>query len=129
VHPTVAEGIRLFNAQKFFEAHEALERLWLKQRGEEKLLLHGLIQVAAAFHHYQGGNWEGFRRVLAKGASKLSQLQRTRHGIDVREFRRQIALWLAASSPGDLAASSAALPFPQIRITRGRGARREVDQI
>ncbi|HMD85687.1 MAG TPA: DUF309 domain-containing protein [Terriglobia bacterium] len=29
----IAEGVRLFNTQKFFEAHEALEAVWLKARG------------------------------------------------------------------------------------------------
>jgi uncharacterized protein len=48
----IADGILLFNTQKFFEAHEALEAVWLKAEGERKTLLHGLIQVAAAFHHH-----------------------------------------------------------------------------
>ena len=29
----ILEGIHLFNAQKFFEAHEALETVWLKAAG------------------------------------------------------------------------------------------------
>ncbi|HUU14905.1 MAG TPA: DUF309 domain-containing protein [Terriglobia bacterium] len=41
--PALKEGVRLFNARKFFEAHEALETLWLKSADEEKILLHGLI--------------------------------------------------------------------------------------
>jgi len=30
VHPGIEEGIRLFNAQEFFEEHEALEAVWLR---------------------------------------------------------------------------------------------------
>jgi len=48
----ILEGVRLFNGRKFFEAHEALEAVWLKAHGHRKTLLHGLIQIAAAFHHH-----------------------------------------------------------------------------
>ncbi|HEV2233594.1 MAG TPA: DUF309 domain-containing protein, partial [Terriglobia bacterium] len=46
----IAEGLRLFNSQKYFETHEVLEEVWLKTVGEKKIFLHGLIQIAAAFH-------------------------------------------------------------------------------
>jgi len=69
----LAEGIRLFNARKFFEAHEALEALWLKARGREKVFLHGLIQVAAAFHHFERHNTAGCRSLLEKGLMKLEK--------------------------------------------------------
>src|SRR5215472_70978 len=65
------EGIRLFNTQRYFEAHEALEAVWLRAKGDRKSFLHGLIQVAAAFHHYARGNRAGFRSLLEKGCTKL----------------------------------------------------------
>ena len=50
------DGIELFNDHEFFEAHEALEIVWLRAKGDRKTFLHGLIQVAAAFHHYTHRN-------------------------------------------------------------------------
>ena len=89
----IAEGIRFFNAQRFFEAHEALEAVWLKAQGDEKSFLHGLIQVAAAFHHYHRGNAKGFRTVLEKAMQKLEKFEGVRAGIDVTALRDQIACW------------------------------------
>jgi len=43
-----------FNRQLFFEAHEVLEELWLKERrGPNDLFYRGLIQFAGAFVHLQ----------------------------------------------------------------------------
>src|SRR5213594_3098862 len=55
----VQEGIRLFNEEYFFEAHEVLEDLWKREHGKSKLFLQGLIQICAAYHHFQNGNLIG----------------------------------------------------------------------
>src|SRR3970040_1519887 len=66
-----AQGIRLFNEEYFFEAHEHLEDLWHVERGEPRLSLKGLIQVCAAFHHFQNGNLAGAVALLKRGADKM----------------------------------------------------------
>jgi predicted metal-dependent hydrolase len=113
MHPDIARGIALFNSRRFFEAHEALESLWLKEQGDEKLFLHGLIQVAAAFHHYLRGNGEGFRSLLEKGAKKLALYAGNHYGIDLEDFQKQIRPWLAAAQAQESAATT--LPLPVIR--------------
>jgi hypothetical protein len=120
MHPAIAEGIRLFNSRRFFEAHEALEALWLKEQGEEKLFLHGLIQVAAAFHHLQRKNPEGFRRVLAKGMRKLEQFSGTHGGIEVDTLKLEIKPWEAFT--GDDAGVAQTLPIIQVRASNERQA-------
>jgi len=35
---------------RYFDAHEELEAFWMKAAGDEKLLLQGLIQIAAGLH-------------------------------------------------------------------------------
>ena len=43
-----------FNQQRYFEAHEVLEALWLPQRqGPNGSFYKGLIQLAGAFVHWQ----------------------------------------------------------------------------
>jgi predicted metal-dependent hydrolase len=123
MEPPVAEGIRLFNTQKFFEAHEALEAVWLKAQGEEKTFLHGLIQVAAAFHHFTRGNLTGFRSLLEKGLTKLENCGESGGGIELegfleqlqpwREFTRQSAEQRHSDGPRGTTASTRA-PFPHI---------------
>jgi predicted metal-dependent hydrolase len=53
------EGIELFNAGEFFDAHEALEDVWREAGGAEKPFLQGLIQIAVALHHYSTANFAG----------------------------------------------------------------------
>jgi len=115
----VAKGIRLFNKRMFFEAHEALEAVWLHSQGDERALLHGLIQVAAAFHHQQHGNIKGFRRVFEKGVGKLESLSRTTYHIDLADLLTQLEPWRAILSRA-VSLDSLALPsLPRIRPTAG----------
>ncbi len=129
MEPSIAEGIHLFNAQKFFEAHEALEAVWLKARGEEKTLLHGLIQVAAAFHHLTRGNMTGFRSLLEKGMTKLEDCGEWRGGIELEGILEQLQPWRefarrdhedTESPRAQEAIPLAPPPFPYIPPTAGR---------
>lgn len=111
----ILEGIRLFNTRHYFEAHEALEAVWLKATGHRKAFLHGLIQVAAAFHHHARGNRAGFRSLLEKGWSKLDLFGAEFESINLATFRPQLQLWrehLHASSLPEP-------PLPQIKLTAG----------
>src|SRR2546422_11695494 len=67
----VQEGIRLFNEEYFFEAHEVLEDLWKREPGKSKGFLQGLIQICAAYHHFQHGNLIGDETLLDRGAQKM----------------------------------------------------------
>ncbi len=89
----IADGIHLFNTQKFFEAHEALEAVWLKAEGERKALLHGLIQVAAAFHQHRRCNFAGFRSLLEKGCKKLERFGAEVEGLDLTGLMQQLLPW------------------------------------
>ena len=42
-----AAGVRLFNHEDFFEAHDVWEQVWKNAEGEEKTFYQGLIQAAA----------------------------------------------------------------------------------
>src|SRR3989337_402753 len=77
-----AQGIRLFNEEYFFEAHEHLEDLWHVERGELRLFLQGLIQVCAAFHHFQNGNLAGAAALLKRGADKMPKYPPRYMGLD-----------------------------------------------
>src|SRR5450759_2239 len=54
VDPRYAGYFTLFNRQKFYEAHDVLENLWLPGRhGADGNFYKGLIQLAGAFVHLQ----------------------------------------------------------------------------
>lgn len=67
----LAQGLRDYNAARFFEAHEAWESVWLHAPQPEKTFLQGLIQVTVAFHHLQRQNPLGATRLLTAALRKL----------------------------------------------------------
>jgi len=82
-------GRALFNSGRYFEAHEAWEEAWLTERGDARLLLQGLIQVAAGCHKAGEGRAEGCARLIAAGLKKLEPLAAA-YGIE--DFAAALAL-------------------------------------
>jgi predicted metal-dependent hydrolase len=76
------EGIALFNAQRFWHAHESWETIWLAASGREKLFLQGLIQLAAAYHHVTRGTMRGAVRLFDAALAKLAAFPDDELGID-----------------------------------------------
>jgi hypothetical protein len=60
----LARYVRLFNAGRFFEAHEVLEKAW---RNGQAHFLKGLIHIAVALLHYRRGNRHGMLVKLKSG--------------------------------------------------------------
>jgi len=110
----ITEGVRLFNTQKFFEAHEALEVVWLKAQGARKTLLQGVIQVAAAFHHRKRRNHAGFRSLLEKGCTKLERSEVDIDGLDLVDLLDQLQPWRERLHRTETQALHEGLPLPQI---------------
>jgi predicted metal-dependent hydrolase len=112
----IAEGVRLFNSRKYFETHEVLEEVWLKTEGEKKVFLHGLIQVAAAFHHHTKGNPAGFRSLLEKGLKKLEDFSEDEEGIDLGGLRQQLRPWQDHLKTGHSTGHANHPILPQIKL-------------
>ena len=71
-HRDLAAGIALFNQRRYFDAHEVWEDRWRLESGVPRQLLHGLIQLAAAFHQLTVlQSPVGFERLLAKAFPTL----------------------------------------------------------
>ncbi|HEX8618074.1 MAG TPA: DUF309 domain-containing protein [Thermoanaerobaculia bacterium] len=65
-------GISLFNAQAFWDAHEAWEHEWLTAENPHKQFLQGLIQLAAAYYHVQRGTLRGGVRLFDAALKRLA---------------------------------------------------------
>ncbi len=78
----IRDALRLFNERYFFEAHEVLEDVWHRERGEPRLFLQGLIQICAGFHHFQNGNPRGAAELLQRGADKMRSYPDRYLGLD-----------------------------------------------
>lgn len=80
----LAEGLRLYNAEEFFAAHEVWESVWLRSPEPEKTFLQGLIQVTAAFHHLRQNNRLGTRLLLQAALRRLDLYPANFGGISVK---------------------------------------------
>jgi uncharacterized protein len=96
----LAEGLRLYNTGEFFAAHEAWESVWLRAQEPEKTFLQGLIQVTAAFHHWQRDNRVGTSRLLRAALGRLERYPASFGGISVDLLCDDIRLWLQALEVG-----------------------------
>jgi predicted metal-dependent hydrolase len=89
-------GRALYNAARYYDAHEAWEEAWLREEGEARRLLQGLIQVAAGyFKAFAQGKPSGSARLLAAGLEKLAPIPEGFAALSLDPFRERVALCLA----------------------------------
>lgn len=69
----MSEGIRLFNAQKYWECHEDLEHYWLEESGPVRNVYWAVIQVAASLIHFRDGNLVGATGLITKAKQKFER--------------------------------------------------------
>lgn len=68
------EGIELFNQQKYWESHEALEDIWAEDAHDPvRYVYWAVIQVAAACIHYRNQNLIGCQGMIAKAKEKFKK--------------------------------------------------------
>lgn len=84
------EGLELFNAGQWFEAHEAWEDIWHMASGPRKLFYQGLIQCAVTIEHMRRGNPRGVVTVFESALSKFRGLPNPYLGIDWADLTRRI---------------------------------------
>lgn len=88
LHPQAAQGLRLFNAAKYFEAHEALEDAWNDEHGKVRELYRGILQVAVVYLHITRANYAGAVKVYSRSQRWLKDWPSVCRGIEVEELRR-----------------------------------------
>lgn len=103
-------GIEQFNAGCFFDAHETWEEIWLRSPEPEKTFLQGIIQIAAAFHHYSRGNTRGAHSLLQAGLARLARFPNAHRGIALGALRSEAQAWAAALAGGETSSPEMAVP-------------------
>ncbi len=86
----LAEAKSLFNEERFWECHEALEQIWRPETGKERELQQGIILLAAAFVHHQRNRPKVCLSVMKRAYSKLKEFGGTYHGIDIDSLKNSI---------------------------------------
>lgn len=116
------KGLEAFNSEHFYDAHEHWEEVWLETQNPEKIFLQGLIQVAAAFHHYSRANSLGCRNLLQAGLLKLDFFPEEHWGLAIEPLRVSVRQWLVPLRAGEIPVR-VKIPRIQSRGTRGSSAR------
>ena len=111
-----------FNQQRYFEAHEVLEVLWLQERNRpEGLFYKGLIQLAGAFVHLQKNRQMPAASLLRLARQNLERYPQYHLELDVGAVLLTIEGWLKHLCRND----SGATPFqPELapKLLLGRHA-------
>jgi Domain of unknown function (DUF309) len=99
VEEFVRRGVALYNAGRYWEAHEALEVVWRRSAPTERSLWQGLIQAAAALLHRERGNRHGV--VVTGGAAvvKLAAGAPPDFPVETARFGRALARCLESGGP------------------------------
>jgi predicted metal-dependent hydrolase len=108
----LAKGLRCYQAEEFFLAHEHWEGAWLQSEQPDKTFLQALIQVTAAFHHLQRNNPAGTASLLRAALRRLESYPDLYGDLEVASLRESIHAWLHALDKQETAPNPA---FPPIR--------------
>ena len=96
----IKHAIELFNEEKYWGTHEALEMVWkATPEGKERDLINGIILVAAALVHDQKDEQEICLSILRRAMKKLDGSTGTYHGINVDMLAEHVAKMLATGKP------------------------------
>jgi predicted metal-dependent hydrolase len=90
-----------FNQQLFYEAHEVLEHLWLKDKhGPNGAFYKGLIQLAGAFVHVQKGRSQPAGSLLKLTLANLEKYPQVHEHLSVETTCKLARKWLALLEQG-----------------------------
>jgi len=93
----LTDGVELFNAGHYWEAHEAWERDWMPDRkGPDSGFYKGLIQVAAGCLHYTRRNRRGAVNKWRSGADYLRPYGPTHSGVQLKPLVDAVDSYLSA---------------------------------
>jgi hypothetical protein len=85
----LAEGVQLFNEERFWECHEVLEQAWHGSKGAERDAIQSIILTAAAFVHYQKSEEEICLSILRRARAKTA-IAKTYEKMDFQELVKNI---------------------------------------
>ena len=101
------EGIRLFNAGRFFESHEALEQFYQETEDSNKPFLEALIELAVAFRlHADFGETKGPVRMIYQALIQFENYPATHLEIRVKDLSESLEAWAKEMEAAGKAVSS-----------------------
>jgi predicted metal-dependent hydrolase len=107
-----------FNRGQYYEAHDILEQLWLKdRRGANGAFYKGLIQLAGAFVHLQKERLRPSAALFKLAGANLGQYAGRHERLDMPAVLALIQHWLARLEGDDFKSSPlCSEPAPVLRL-------------
>jgi len=109
-----------WNAERFWEAHESLERLWKMTGDRNKLFLQGLIQATGAFHHLKKGRRDPALVLFDQSLSYLGSYEPSGvwEGLDLPRFAGALRTWrgLVAGRAKEGFSAAGFPPYPKANL-------------
>jgi predicted metal-dependent hydrolase len=116
------EGIRLFNAGRYFESHERFEELYVGAEEQHKPFIEGLIQLAAACRLVcDFGEIKGPVRMVHQALIRLENYQPTYLQVRVKGLIAGMEAWAKraeAAKPAEVDRGAVREEIPKIRRRR-----------
>jgi predicted metal-dependent hydrolase len=104
IDPHIRGYFDCFNRGLYYEAHDVLEQLWLKDRhGANGALFKGMIQLAGAFVHLQKNRLRPAGALFKLAAANLEKYPATHEQLNLAELKDLIVRWLKKLEAGDFA--------------------------
>jgi uncharacterized protein len=115
-HPCYVGFFRCWNEQRYYEAHDVLEHLWLRTKSEDANYFKGLIQAAGGFVHLQkqharpthpkdGRRMYPAVRLFRLAERTLAPFAPVRHRLDVAQLRTLLRAQTDAIMAGEYRAN------------------------
>lgn len=92
-------GLALFNEERYWESHEALEQAWRRITGSEKEILQGVILIAVALVHLQKNETDITVSIMRRAYDKLNPYDGEYFGVDISILKSHVARMLSAGRP------------------------------
>jgi predicted metal-dependent hydrolase len=90
IEKSLADGLALARAGRYFEAHEAFEDAWRAAPPDERDFFQGLVHVVVAWYQDGRGNETGCGRQLEKAVRRLAPFAPSHRGVDVASLLAQV---------------------------------------
>ena len=122
LNPHYTGYFELFNQQKFFEAHDVLEHIWLADKhGPNGAFYKGLIQLAGAFVHLQKNRPQPAAALFKLALANLEKYPQVHEHLNVQTTGELIRQWLAELERTNLSSNPpTAANAPRLKLEAGR---------
>ena len=92
IHPAAIKGMQLFNAGKFWLAHEKLEEAWKEEKGAVRELYRAVLQTAVVYLHVTRDNYNGAVKVYGRVQKWIQPWPNVCRGIEIGQLRQDLEL-------------------------------------